>query len=173
MGHTDERAGCVDEFAVGEHAPHLRKVRLLADDVDRRLDHIGGANARCLVSGAGHAATTTYGYNAEVKYWDGDSYELAATIAHGQATDSLASVPLDTTAVGGGHMLGDYISSWSAVTLGEVVDEETAGVARLKIPGIVRVVTEPLRPGAVSGVDPGSAISLTVGALECHAEDQR
>jgi hypothetical protein len=131
------------------------------------------ANARCLVAGTNHAATTTYGYDAVVKYWNGSGYETAATVASGQSVDPLASLPLETTGVGGGRMLGDYISAWSTVTSGEVVDEKLVGTARLKIPGVVRIVTEPVRPGSVAGVDPGSAISMTVGALECLAEDQR
>lgn len=131
------------------------------------------ASARCQVAGVSHAAATTYDYDAVVKYWDGSGYQVAATVVPGQTTDPLAALPLDTTSVGDGHVLGDYVSSWSTVTLPEVVDEEVAGVARLKIPGVVRIVTEPVRPGPVDGVTPGSAISLTVGALECLAEDQR
>jgi hypothetical protein len=131
------------------------------------------ANARCLVSGATHTAATTYGYEAAVRYWDGDGYETAATVVPNQATDPLEGLPLDSIAVGDDTMLGDYISAWSSVSLDEVTDEETAGMARLKIPGVVRILTEPLRPGTVSGVEPASVLSLTVGAFECLAEDHR
>ena len=131
------------------------------------------ASARCLVSGEAHAATTTAEYEAVVQYWDGAAYVTAATVVQGQTTDPLAALSLDTIAVGGNRMLGDYISSWSTVTADEVVSETTGGVARLKVPGIVRIVTEPVRQHSTGTADPASAISVTLGALDCVAEDQR
>lgn len=130
------------------------------------------ASARCYVSGDAHGPDTEYDYSAVVRYWDGTAYVVAATITPSQTVDPLVSVPLDT-AVGGGRQLGDYISSWSSVTSAEILAEESTGVARLKIPGVVRLVTEPVRQDALGNADPSSAVSLTMGALDCLAEDQR
>ena len=45
--------------------------------------------------------------------------------------------------------------------------------ARLKVPGVVRIVTEPVRQTSTGTADPASAISVTLGALDCVAEDRR
>lgn len=132
------------------------------------------ASARCRVQGAGHAASTSYDYSAVVKYFNGTDYTTAATVIPGLTTDPLESVPL-TTAVGGGHTLGDYISSWSSLTGDKVVDVHSAGVAQVNLPGIVNIASTPVRPDAAaeSGLDDNSVVSLTLGALSCRAEDAR
>lgn len=132
------------------------------------------ASARCSVQGSAHAASTSYDYRAVVRYFDGTDYTTAATVVPGLITDPLESVPL-TTSVGGGHTLGDYISSWSALTSDKVVDVRRAGVTNVNLPGIVNIASTPVRPDATapSGLDDNSVVSLTVGALSCRAEDAR
>lgn len=133
------------------------------------------ASASCLVQTSAHAATASYDYGAVVEYWNGTGYTTAATVVPGQTSDPLAAIPL-TTSVGNGLTLGDYISSWSTLTLNQVVKTQTAGVAQVKLPGIVRIVSQPVRPDPDPTVlpgDPTSAVSLTVGALGCKTEDAR
>ena len=132
------------------------------------------ARANCLVQGSAHTATTAFGYKAIVEYYNGTGYTTAATVVPGLTTDPLASVPM-TTSVGGGKTLGDYISSWSSLTADKVVDVHVAGVTQVKLPGIVKIASQPVRTDAASpsGFDDSSVVSLTVGALSCRAEDAR
>ena len=130
------------------------------------------ASARCTVSGTTHAASVAYDYSAVVKYWNGSGYQTLATIRPNQP-DPLDAVNLATTSVGGGLFLGDFIASWSSLQTSEVTTTSAGGIAELKLPGVVTVVSKPTRPGATSGLDPTSAVSLTVGALGCVAEDAR
>jgi hypothetical protein len=131
------------------------------------------ASARCLVAGAAHTPTTSYDYRAVVRYWDGTGYTEAATIVPGQGGDLLAAVPL-TTSVGGDRKLGDYISSWSSITSSTVSVTTAAGAAQVKLPGIVKIASQPVRRNAEdTGPDDVSVVSATVGALSCRAEDKR
>lgn len=139
------------------------------------------AVARCRVQGAAHAATTASDYDAVVRYWDGSGYQVAATVTPASGPDPLDAVPL-TTAVGGGHTLGDYIASWSSLTPAEVAASAVPGRAEVKIPGVVTIASQPVRTGterldptdsASPLVDPTSTVSLTAGALSCRAEDSR
>lgn len=132
------------------------------------------ASARCLVQGSSHTPTASADYSAAVTYWDGTSYAPAATVVPGQTTDQLDAVPL-TTSVAPGLTLGDYISSWSALTADQVVRVSSSARAQVKIPGVVKIVSQPVRPDAsTTGTnDAASAVSLTVGALACKAEDAR
>ncbi len=114
------------------------------------------AKASCQVEGSAHDETATVDYKAVVKYWNGSGYTTAGTVEPGSTTDFLESVPL-TTSVGDGLTLGDYISSWSSVTDDEVAKTETAGVARVKVPGIVRIVSQPVRRS--SGDTPAASAS--------------
>jgi len=131
-----------------------------------KLSH---ATARCRVSGAGHTPTTTPDYEAEVQYWNesASAYTTVPVITEGTVTDPLAAVPL-TTDVGGGHTLGDYITSWSALTADKVTATASGGVAAVTLPGVVTVSTQPVR-----AAEPASTVTLTVGALSCRAEDAR
>jgi len=125
------------------------------------------ASARCRVDGSTHVPSTTYDYRAVVQYWNGIAYVTAATIVPGTTTDPLAAVPL-TTPVGVGHVLGDYIASWSSLT----TDKVTGTGAKVTLPGVVTIATQPVR-GTDGAPDPSSGVSVTVGAVSCTAEDAR
>ena len=135
------------------------------------------ASGRCRVTGGAHTASTSFDYHAEVHYWDGSSYVRAATVVPGQTTDPLEALPL-TTPVGGGKVLGDYIASWSSLTADKVDEAATSGQtgsARVKLPGVVTLATQPVRADATAadGLDATSVMSVAVGALSCSAEDAR
>ena len=130
------------------------------------------SSASCVVQGSAHAATASYDYRAVVSAFDGSGYVELATVTPGQATDTLANVDL-TRSVGGGMTLDDYISSWSGLTASRVVTRQETGTAEVKLPGVVTVTTDPVRDDGTGAADPASAVSLTVGALECVAEDLR
>ena len=131
------------------------------------------ASARCLVSGASHDETTALHYAATVRYFNGSGY-TPVNVAEGDLADALAAVPMNT-AVADGLTIGDYISSWSALSADQVVRDEAAGIAQVKMPGVVRLTSQPLRPAtdAVGGPDMNSAVSMTLGAITCRAEDHR
>lgn len=131
--------------------------------------------ARCQVQTTSHAASTSFDYEAVVKYWDGSTYQTAATVTPATATDPLDAIDLATTSVGGSKFLGDYISSWSALTGSEVTATAGGGQADVKVPGVVTISTQPVRNHAttVGQLDETSVISLTLGALSCSATDAR
>ena len=133
------------------------------------------AVARCLVESTAHTASTSFDYKAVVKYWDGAAYQTAATVTPATTSDPLDLIDLATTPVGGSKFLGDYISSWSALTGAEVTANATGGQADVKIPGVVTISTQPVRDDAnePDALDPTSALSVTVGALSCSAMDAR
>lgn len=156
-----------------------------------RLERV---SASCRVSGSAHAATSTVDYLASVWRWvpDSDSrddpvsdYQLVATISPSTASDVLAGVPLATTPVPGHGVLGDWIAAWSNLAPGGVRRETAAGSVAVTVPGVVTVLTQPLRhrvdaAGALvrdgAGdplVEPASTLSLTLGAVSCRAEDAR
>jgi prepilin-type N-terminal cleavage/methylation domain-containing protein len=157
----------VDACAVAQTSPvSLFPTTFAPTGVVRIL--LSHATARCTVSGDTHAPTTDYGYSAEVQYWNGSGYETAGVITPETTSDPLESVPL-TTSVGNGHILGDYIASWSALTADKVRVTTSPGTAAVTVPGVVTVASQPVR-----GVDdPASMVSVTVGALSCRAEDSR
>ncbi len=132
------------------------------------------ASARCEVAGATHTASSTYDYAALVEYWNGLSY-TTVPIVKGAATDPLAAINLQTTSVGGGKVLGDYVSSWSSATTASVTTNTTAGVSSVRIPGVVNVTTVPVRTlsAPATGPDPASAVSVAVGNVSCSALDAR
>lgn len=130
------------------------------------------ASASCVVQGSPQTAAASYDYRAVVSAYDGAGYVELATITPGQTTDGLGAVDL-TMAVGDGRTLGDYISSWSGLTASRVVTRQEPGVAEVKLPGVVTIATKPVRTDGTGATDPASAVSLTVGALECLAEDLR
>ncbi len=131
------------------------------------------ASTRCLVAGAAHTMSKSYDYKAIVSYWNGIDYTVAATVVPGQAADALAAVPL-TTSIGGTRTLADYISSWSSITSSAVADTAVAGAVQVKLPGIVKIASQPVRRNAEdTGPDDVSVVSATVGALSCRAEDRR
>ena len=132
------------------------------------------ASARCLVQGSAHTASATYDYEAVVQYWDGVQYRTGGIVTPATMTDPLDAVDLATTSVGGSRVLGDYIASWSLLTGPEVISAETAGVASVKLPGVVTIASQPVRIGVTpSDVDLTSVMSVAVGALSCSAHDAR
>lgn len=131
------------------------------------------ASARCLVQQAAQTFSATYDYEAVVKYWDGSVYVTAGTVTSASTTDPLDAVDL-TASVGGDKKLGDYISSWSMLTASEVNTTAAAGIAKVQLPGVVTIVSQPVRQDAtLPGGDPTSVMSVTVGALSCTTEDRR
>ncbi|MDX6252923.1 MAG: hypothetical protein QOF10_6283, partial [Kribbellaceae bacterium] len=132
------------------------------------------ASARCRIQGSAHAAIASYDYQAVVEYWNGTAYVQAATVVPGATTDPLDAV-LPTTPVGGGHVLGDYVASWSSLIVGQVTSKQVTGIAEVVLPGIVTIATQPVRVDTVDPLlaDPTSGVSLTIGALNCSAEDAR
>lgn len=151
------------------------------------------ASARCLLSGPAHTPTVSVDYQATVWRWvpDGNEahdpvadYQQVAVITPATADDVLAAVPLDTTPVAGHGMLGDWIAAWSNLVPGGVHRVSETSRAEAVIPGVVSVLSRPLRQrgsssgGLVSGtggsvVEPDSTMSLTIGSVSCRAEDAR
>lgn len=133
------------------------------------------AAARCRVTGSSHVASTAFDYAAVVRYWDGAAYQEAGTVSSASGSDPLDGLPLATTSVGGGRVLGDYIASWSALTAPEVSVTAGAGEASVKLPGVVTIASQPVRPDATVATDPDptSVVSLTLGAVSCRALDDR
>lgn len=134
-----------------------------------------GAAVRCLVSGAAHTASTSVTYAATIERWtgpaDGD-YAVVGTVTQATASDLLAAVPLSTP-LGTKGTLGDYIESWSAGTASDVEQSHSTGEASVSVPGIVNVLTQPVRRLDGGDPDPVSSVSLSLGVLGCSAEDHR
>lgn len=133
-----------------------------------RLDH---AWARCTASPTTGAAT--HDYRAVVEVWDGASYDVVATIVSGQTTDPLAGVSMDKLVGLGGRTLGDYVASWSSATNATVRSQNAAGNVSMSVPGVVTIVTQPVRRDASGALDQASAVSLTLGAVSCSSQDER
>ena len=129
--------------------------------------------ALCTVSGTAHASVATADYEAVVRYWNGSAYQTAATVTPSNVSDPLTTVPL-TTAVGGGHTLGDYVASWSSLTANKIFRTQALGHAEVQLPGVVKIVSQPVwKPTTTSSGNSSSAVSVTLGALKCSAQDQR
>jgi prepilin-type N-terminal cleavage/methylation domain-containing protein len=146
------------------------------------------ASVHCVVSGAGHTPTVSYDYRAVVKYHDGsagdDAYVVAATITPALTTDPLAGIDLSTVAVGGGHKLADYVASWSSFLRADLDSTSSNGRAAVGLPGVLTLTSQPVRTGTeqllapdgsvlLDGVALASALSVSVGAVGCSAEDAR
>jgi hypothetical protein len=137
------------------------------------------ASAQCLVQGAAHSSSATHDYEAELTYWTAGTagepghYRSAGIVTPLTTTDPLDSVDL-ATPVDGLKVLGDYVASWSMLTATEVLETEAAGVAKVKLPGVVTIQSQPVRQDAtLPGGDPTSVMSVAVGALSCSAQDAR
>jgi hypothetical protein len=132
------------------------------------------ASVRCAVGGAAHTPSATASYTAKVEYWNGSGYTALPLITAANTTDPLAAVPLDTTPVGPGHVLGDYIASWSSLTSSKVIKSTAPGSASVSLPGVVSLTTVPTRAGtAADGTEPLSTASVSVGVMSCSATDAR
>jgi hypothetical protein len=139
------------------------------------------SSAMCTLTGITHAPDVSYDYRVRVRYHDGSGGDLAyreAADIRPTLTDPLSAtlVPMSTP-VGGGHVLGDYVSSWSALLDNQVRKTRTAGMAAVRIPGVLSITSQPVRsidPLVATGPpDPSSSVSLTVGAVGCSVEDSR
>ena len=139
------------------------------------------ATARCVVSGAGHVAgTPTFDYRVVVRRHvppaspDGtDGYVDVLTITPSLTADDLAAIdpaPLD---VGGGHTLGDYVASWSALDPGTVELTAANGRSAVSLSGVLKLTSQPVRLLPDGTVDPASAVSVTLGQVGCSALDAR
>lgn len=146
------------------------------------------SSARCKVTGSAHIPDTSADYRAEVEYWKwtpalldllgvvlvpgSGTYVSAGVITPSTTSDPLASVPL-TTPVSDTHTLGDYLESWTGLTASGVQRAETTtahgALASLTVPAVVSLQTKPVRGGS----DPASAVSVSIGAASCYAEDNR
>ncbi|CAN5426356.1 hypothetical protein BH09ACT10_BH09ACT10_10410 [soil metagenome] len=132
------------------------------------------AAARCRVTGASHTPSVSRDYEAVVQYWNGTTYQTAATITPSTTTDPLQSIDLATATTGDGKFLADYISSWSGLAVGEVTASTATGAAQVTVPGVVTLVTQPVRThDTILTGDPASVVSLAVGAVSCSAVDAR
>jgi hypothetical protein len=132
------------------------------------------ARARCTVNRSGSVLATS-AYQITVQHADpvsGYSTAMVITRASGtEVADPLAG--LLSKPVGGGHVLGDYINSWS---LSPPSATTTPTRATASVPGALKLLSQPLRNRANAvpvEQDPLSAISLTLGAVGCAAEDAR
>ena len=132
------------------------------------------ASAHCQVSGSSHtAATPTVDYQVDVSRWVGPGDDDYTSVASITPTDDGSLPDPATVEVGANHTLADYVDSWSAITPAGYDVTATGGVSAVQVPGAFTLTSQPVRTGAVDGVDPSSAVSFTVGEIGCFAEDAR
>lgn len=139
--------------------------------------------AQCTVTTVNHTPSATADYQAEVEYWKwtpgvvvagitvlpgSGRYVSAGVITPSTTVDPLAAVPLGTP-VSDTATLGDYIDSWSAAKASDVSVSATSHIAKVTVPALVSIQTQPVRGAG----DPSSAVTLAVGAASCYAEDNR
>lgn len=129
------------------------------------------AVARCRVSGSGHVASATFDYDATVEHWSASAggYVEVARVRPGApaALPDPAALPV----IGERH-LDTWIDSWSAIDPGRVRAEGAGGRSTVSVPGVVTLLTKPLRERAGAPVDV-STLALTLGSVACTAEDGR
>ncbi len=140
------------------------------------------ATASCVVNGAGHVAQTpTFDYRVVVRRHvppaqiDGpDGYVDVLTITPALTADDLAAIDPASADVGGGHTLGDYVASWSALVAGTVEPTAANGLSAVSLSGVLKLTSQPVRVlDGFPGGDPASAVSLTLGQVGCSALDAR
>ncbi|GEP36375.1 hypothetical protein NPS01_00380 [Nocardioides psychrotolerans] len=191
---TDPSPTLVEACGTAQSAPISVLPTTFAPDGVLRV-RLVRASVRCAVAGGAHAPSATYDYSAVVRRWSPGGYVTIATITPG-STASLADLDPQDMSLGTFGDLGDYVASWSSLTAADVARTQVAGAAALDLPGIVSILTQPVRsPTAASEsvafidgqpaptpvpperpvelADPTSAVSLTVGSLACSAEDAR
>lgn len=142
------------------------------------------AAAQCRVNPRAATRVATYRYSALVEYKDPaggyKSVTVSGTSTTLPGTGPLAAL-LDETVHSddeGTLKLGDYIDTWSSPNISSVaVPTTTATSAEATLPGVIRILSKPVRQSIPSVTpDPGdlsSVISLTLGAVGCYAEDAR
>ncbi|HEY0949495.1 prepilin-type N-terminal cleavage/methylation domain-containing protein [Nocardioides sp.] len=139
------------------------------------------ATARCVVSGADHVAQTpTFDYRAVVRRHvppatpdDTDGYVDVLAITPALSADDLAAIDPATLDVGGGHTLGDYVASWSALVPGTIEPTAANGRSAVSLSGVLKITSQPVRLLPDDTVDPASAVSVTLGQVGCTALDAR
>jgi hypothetical protein len=133
------------------------------------------AAARCTVNKVG-AEVATSSYQVSVQYADPNApppgYSSPLVITRSSGASVVDPLPgLLSKPVGGGHVLGDYVDSWS---LSPPSAATTLTTATASVSGALKLISTPLRNRADGpGRDPASAISLTLGSVGCAAEDAR
>ncbi|MGQ0845909.1 MAG: prepilin-type N-terminal cleavage/methylation domain-containing protein [Sporichthyaceae bacterium] len=183
LNSTDELAATNPMSVEACGGAHTNVIRLLPTSLapDGLIRITARSAARCRVTGLGHTPEATVSYRAEVEYWRWvpgieilgieiggyGQYVSAGVITPSTTTDPLAAVPL-TTLVSSTRTLGDYVESVSGLTADRVTRSATGRVAEASIPAMVTVLTKPVFTG-----DPATAVSLSVGAASCRAEDNR
>jgi hypothetical protein len=131
------------------------------------------ANARCTVNKVG-AEVATSGYQVIVEYANptaptGYTQEIISRTSGTLVADPLPG--LLNKPMGGGRVIGDYVDAWS---LSPPSASTTSTTASASVPGALKLISQPLRNLADGlGPDPASAVSLTLGAVGCSAEDTR
>lgn len=172
------RTAEVAVLPAGPSARPLVTVRLLS------------ATARCQVTGTAHAASAALSFAVEVAYWDGTAYVPVRPDPADPGTDVFTEsnggqLPSPSTLMVGDRPLSTWIDSWSVARPGAgIVTTAAAGTARVEVPAVVNILTEPLRQRVVDGagvvdedgaevVDERSTLAVTVGSLSCAAEDRR
>jgi type II secretory pathway pseudopilin PulG len=133
------------------------------------------AAARCTVNRSGGVVATS-SYQVTVQYADPSAPSGYTTTVISRTSGSTpVADPLPgllVRPVGGGHLLGDYVDSW---TLSSPSRSTPATTASASVPGALKLVSRPLRnrPDTAADPDPASVISLTLGSVSCTAEDAR
>ncbi len=148
------------------------------------------AGSQCTVNPTTSTRTARYRYSFDVEYFDPvvAGYQKVSTVydsSTGSAlpAESLASLrgKVVKAAVGATPALtvGSYIAAWSSPTSPLVsAPKTTTTSAEASLPGVVQLVSQPLRPRRASQpvsdtVDPSSTLSLTLGSVSCFASDKR
>jgi hypothetical protein len=148
------------------------------------------AATRCTVNPTASTRAATYLYSFDVEYFDPEiaGYRKASTVydsSTGSAlpAESLGSLRDKVVKVAAGTSpelkVGSYIASWSSPASPLVAAPKTTLTsAEAALPGVVQLVSQPLRPRRASQpagetIDPSSTLSLTLGAVSCFASDKR
>lgn len=147
---------------------------------------LGQASLSC-TSGGG-AGSVVADWAGEVRYWQQTGVDSAGTATGSYVSHALApgaaALPLpEQTAVlkadpavsglaPGDVPLSRWVQSWSALTNSASAVESSGQRSTGKVNAVVSLLSAPTR--LVGGlVDETSAVNLSVGALSCHAEDNR
>lgn len=181
INSTDETASASPlsvESCAGAHADVIR-VLPTSFAPEGLLRITARSAARCRVAGLAHTPSAEVSYRAEVQYWTWTPGVYGISAGHGEylsagiitpdtTSDPLAAISLSTP-VTDTEVLGDYIESLTGLTRDRLFVAATGHTAEVTIPALVAVQT---RPVAGAG-NPGTAVSVAVGAASCRAEDNR
>jgi type II secretory pathway pseudopilin PulG len=131
------------------------------------------AAARCTVNRSGSVLATS-SYQISVQYAKPAPATGYTELVILRTSGTSVADPLPrllNEPVGGGHVLGDYVDSWS---LSQPSASNTYTTASASVPGALKLISTPLRNRAgTQESDPASVISLTLGSVGCAAEDAR